>query len=43
MGYLHIDNLVKATDIPKEELCLACFDGNYPVAIDEAFKKEYFE
>jgi amidophosphoribosyltransferase len=34
LGYLHIKNLVKATDIPKEDLCLACFDGNYRVPIE---------
>jgi len=39
LGYLHIDNLVKATDIPREALCLACFDGEYPVPIDETFNK----
>jgi amidophosphoribosyltransferase len=35
LGYLSIDNVVKATDIPRNDLCLACFDGNYPVPIEE--------
>jgi amidophosphoribosyltransferase len=35
LGYLSIDNLVKATHIPRTDLCLACFDGNYPVPVDE--------
>ena len=39
LGYLHVDNMVKATDIPREDLCLACFDGCYPVPIDETFDK----
>ena len=39
LGYLHINNLVKATDIPRQDLCLACFDGNYPVPIDKEFTK----
>ncbi len=39
LGYLSIDNLVRATDIPREELCLACFDGNYPVPIEQPFSK----
>ncbi|MEE9421311.1 MAG: amidophosphoribosyltransferase [Desulfatiglandaceae bacterium] len=43
LGYLDVDNLVKATDIPREELCLACFDGKYPVPIDETFTKQCFE
>lgn len=39
LGYLSMDNLVKATRIQKDDLCLACFDGNYPVPIDERFHK----
>ena len=39
LGYLSMDNLVKATHIPREDLCFACFDGNYPVPIDESFSK----
>ncbi|MBN2032142.1 MAG: amidophosphoribosyltransferase [Deltaproteobacteria bacterium] len=39
LGYLSIDNLVKATHIPRSDLCFACFDGNYPVPIDESFHK----
>jgi amidophosphoribosyltransferase len=43
LGYLNINNLVKATDIPRKDLCLACFDGQYPVLIDEEFSKTCFE
>jgi len=43
LGYLNIDNLVKATHIPREELCLACFDGKYPVPVDEEVSKYCFE
>ncbi len=43
LGYLSIDNLVKATDIPRDHLCLACFDGNYPVPIDKEFTKYCLE
>lgn len=39
LGYLSVDNLVKATHIPRENLCLACFDGNYPVPIEEGTGK----
>jgi amidophosphoribosyltransferase len=39
LGYLSIDNLIRATDIPKGDLCLACFDGNYPVPIMEEVGK----
>ena len=43
LGYLSIKNLVQATVIPREDLCLACFDGCYPVAIDEHFDKYCLE
>ncbi|MFZ7112929.1 MAG: amidophosphoribosyltransferase [Desulfatiglandales bacterium] len=43
LGYLGIDNLARATRIPREDLCLACFDGNYPVPIDENFSKTCME
>ena len=43
LGYLHVDNLVKATNIPRKDLCLACFDGEYPVPIDESFNKYCLE
>ncbi len=43
LGYLDINNLVKATDIPRADLCLACFDGKYPVPIDEKFTKTCLE
>jgi len=43
LGYLSIDNLVKATHIPRNELCLACFDGRYPVPIDYEFTKYCLE
>jgi len=43
LGYLHADNLVKATHIPREDLCLACFDGRYPVQIEEEFSKYCLE
>ena len=43
LGYLDIRNLVKATDIPVENLCLACFDGKYPVPVDERFTKTCLE
>ena len=43
LGYLDINNLVKATDLPREDLCLACFDGEYPVSVDEKFTKTCLE
>ncbi len=43
LGYLSIDNLVKAAEIPRGDLCLACFDGNYPVPIEEEVSKYCLE
>ncbi len=43
LGYLHVDNLVKATHIPRKELCLACFNGKYPVPMQEEFSKYCLE
>lgn len=31
--YLSLDGLVKATEMPKDKFCLACFTGKYPVKI----------
>jgi len=39
LGYLSMENLVKATPLPRNDWCFACFDGNYPVPIDESFHK----
>ncbi|MBI4301791.1 MAG: amidophosphoribosyltransferase [Chloroflexi bacterium] len=33
LGYLSIDGLVKAVDLPKELFCLACFTGHYPIPV----------
>jgi len=43
LGYLSIDSLKQAIDIPEEDLCFACFTGNYPVPIDERFSKYCLE
>jgi amidophosphoribosyltransferase len=43
LGYLSTENLVSSTCIPREELCLACFDGNYPVPIERETGKYSLE
>jgi amidophosphoribosyltransferase len=40
LTYLSLDGLVEATGLPEEDFCLACFDGDYPVAPDLSFTKE---
>ena len=43
LHYLSQDGLVKATGLPKENFCMACWDGNYPVAYDPGVDKEIIE
>ena len=33
LGYLSVDGLVKAVGLPKENFCLACFTGDYPIPV----------
>jgi amidophosphoribosyltransferase len=33
LGYLSVDGLIKAVDLPRESFCLACFTGEYPVPV----------
>ncbi len=39
IGYLDIDGMVRATGLPMNEFCLACFNGQYPVPIDKELDK----
>ncbi|MBT4511731.1 MAG: amidophosphoribosyltransferase [Chloroflexi bacterium] len=33
LGYLSIDGLMEAIDLPRDTFCLACFTGDYPIPI----------
>jgi len=33
LGYLSLDGLVQAVDLPKQILCLACLTGEYPIPV----------
>jgi amidophosphoribosyltransferase len=33
LGYLSLDGLIRAVDLPKEIFCLACFTGEYPIPV----------
>ncbi|WP_245928631.1 amidophosphoribosyltransferase [Murinocardiopsis flavida] len=35
LAYIDLDQLVSATEVPKSRLCRACFDGVYPIEVDE--------
>ena len=33
LGYLSIEGLIKAVDLPRDIFCLACFTGDYPIPV----------
>ncbi|WP_026124134.1 MULTISPECIES: amidophosphoribosyltransferase [Nocardiopsis] len=41
LGFIGLDELVAATDVAKDRLCRACFDGVYPIEVDEASRGKY--
>jgi amidophosphoribosyltransferase len=43
LGYLSLEGLVAATQMPHHDFCLACFSGDYPVALEGGFSKTCFE
>jgi amidophosphoribosyltransferase len=38
LAFIELDALIEATQIPKDNLCRACFDGVYPVELSEEHK-----
>jgi len=43
LGYLSKESLIKASTIPEDKLCLACFTGEYPVPAEDKVDKHCFE
>lgn len=43
IGYLDIAGMVRATGLPENHFCLACFNGQYPVAFDPELDKFIME
>jgi amidophosphoribosyltransferase len=41
LGYISLDELIAATQIAKDRLCRACFDGDYPIPVDEAARGKH--
>jgi len=35
LGYLSAERLVRAVGLPRESLCMACLDGEYPIAVSD--------
>ena len=40
LGYLSLEGLFRATTLPANSFCTACFDGNYPIGVPENLKRE---
>ncbi len=43
LAYLSLAGLVKATGLPHDSFCMACYDGNYPVPYDPLVDKHVME
>ncbi|MFC1870624.1 amidophosphoribosyltransferase [Chloroflexota bacterium] len=43
LGYLSIDGLIQAVALPKENFCLACFTGDYPIPVQLEMDKMALE
>ena len=43
LHYLSQTGMVKATGLPANSFCMACYDGNYPVPFDPAVDKHIIE
>jgi len=43
IGYLDIDGMVRATGLPKDHFCLACFNSDYPMPVDPELDKFIME
>jgi len=43
LSYLSQGGMVKATGLPKESFCMACYDGHYPVPYDPLVDKDIIE
>jgi amidophosphoribosyltransferase len=43
LHYLSQEGMVKATGLPREGFCMACYDGKYPVPFDPATDKHIIE
>jgi amidophosphoribosyltransferase len=43
LGYVSLEGLISASEQPKNRLCTACFDGNYPIPLPEVVGKHVLE
>lgn len=43
LKYLSLEGLIKASRIKPKALCTACFDGKYPLPVNNGFRKDILE
>lgn len=43
LHYLSVDGMVSSTGLPREQFCMACYDGRYPVQYDPVLDKHIME
>ena len=43
LGYLSQEGMVKATGLPADSFCMACYDQRYPVPYDANLDKQIME
>ncbi|WP_028649918.1 amidophosphoribosyltransferase [Nocardiopsis sp. CNT312] len=41
LAYVALDELVAATEVPKNQMCRACFDGVYPIEVADDARGKY--
>jgi amidophosphoribosyltransferase len=43
LGYLSEEGMVRATGLPRESFCMACYNGKYPVPYDPMVDKDIMD
>ncbi len=43
LGYLDVPGLVRATGVPEDSFCTACFTGKYPIPVEDQTDKHIME
>jgi amidophosphoribosyltransferase len=43
LAYLTVPSMMKAVNMPEEEFCKACFDGQYPVGVSQSLSERELE
>ena len=43
LGYISVEGLMKSVHKSEKDLCVACFNGNYPIDVPKSASKFMFE